>query len=365
MIYGYFRTHTQQQALALSFESNCDVCLITSQFWRLLQADDVLVIEDIFQLIKNPEELPNLLLAFYHQRIEFRCLNQPWLNLKQTTPVYLINDVITGINRLQRYRPNTRKHFHIDRSSQVKKTHVKPNFHYYFELERLNPNHNHYAVLPPILAEATLTICLDESGSLGFDQNRYFVLGGVVTYRLHTAIQRYAKLEEREKVHNRHGRNQELKSTHLSKHTREKFMDTLLADELLTPICVVVDKQNPEFQLGKKREYYNFLVKTLIQKACTYRLVPPHAHINLRIDQQSLPIESVNSLVEYLNSELRYDEKEQCSIDEITVDYLDSAKHADIRIADFIVGVVRANIEHEHREIKNSRLNQRLIRYYL
>ncbi|MGL5915963.1 MAG: hypothetical protein ACRCZG_06850, partial [Culicoidibacterales bacterium] len=91
----------------------------------------------------------------------------------------------------------------------------------------------------------------------------------------------------------------------------------------------------------------------------------PHAHINLRIDQQSLPIESVNSLVEYLNAELRYDEKERCNIQQISVEYLDSAKHIDIRIADLIVGVVRVNAEHEQREIHSPRLNHRLIHFYL
>lgn len=365
MIYGYFKTTNQERRIQMSLETGCESCLVTKQIWRVLLSYDTLICEDIFQLIQFTEEIPGLLLKFYHQKIDFRCLNQPWLSVKQTTPIYLINDVITGVNRLKRYKPRKKRQYRLIRESQVKHTHLQPNFHYEFALERLTPHHNPYAILPPILAENEITICLDESGSLGFDQSRYFVLGGFITNRLHTAMQRYSKLEVKEKHNQRHGRKQELKSTHMNKNVRTRFIETLLQDNVLTPICIIVDKADQNFNVGKKREYYNFLVKNIIQKLCEYRLIEPHSHIDLRIDEQSLPLESVNSLVEYLNAELRYDEKEHCQIQQIMVEYLDSAKNVDIRIADLIVGVVRANVEKEQRQVKSVRLNQRLILYYL
>ncbi|MGL5383116.1 MAG: DUF3800 domain-containing protein [Culicoidibacterales bacterium] len=365
MIYGYFQSKNDQQRLVMSLENNCDACLVTTQIWRILQSGDTLICEDVFQLIRQTEEIPALLLKCYHEQIELHCLNEPWLTIKQTTPVYLVNDIVTGMNRLNRFKRQKKRQYRLVRQSVVKRTRIKNNFHYQFLLERLTPKHNQYAIMPPVLAENEITICLDESGSLGIDLNQYFVLGGFVTNRLHRVISRYSKLEEQEKHVKRHNRHQELKSTHLSKNLRYRFIETMLQDDLVTPICLVVDKLDPEFHVGKKREYYNFLVKTIIQKACECLLIEPHAHINLRIDQQSLPLESVNSLVEYLNAELRYDEKEHCHVESITVDYLDSAKHVDIRFADLIVGIVRVNVEHEQREIHSPRLNHRLISYYL
>ncbi|MGL4952295.1 MAG: DUF3800 domain-containing protein [Culicoidibacterales bacterium] len=365
MIYGYFQSKHQHKRLTMSLENNCDACLLTTQIWRILQAGDTVVCEDIFQLIHQIEEIPSLLLQFYHQKIDFFCLNQSWLTVKQTTPIYLINDIITGVNRLNHYRPQKKRQYRLVRKSIVKHTQVHANFHYQFILERLTPTYNRYAMMAPVLAENEITICLDESGSLGIDQNRFFVLGGFITNRLHRIINRYSKLEEQEKFTKRHKRQQELKSTHLAKNVRYRFIETLLRDDLITPVCLLVDKADPKFNVAKKREYYNFLVKTLIQKICECQMIEPHAHINLRIDQQSLPIESVNSLVEYLNAELRYDEKERCNIQQISVEYLDSAKHIDIRIADLIVGVVRVNAEHEQREIHSPRLNHRLIHFYL
>ncbi|MGL5296149.1 MAG: DUF3800 domain-containing protein [Culicoidibacterales bacterium] len=363
MIYGYFRISTKKKRYLYSLELGCDACIITRDIWRVLQNGDTLIVDDIFELIHQIEELPSLLLRFYHRKIELRSIRQPWLSMKQTTPVYLINDVITGMNRLQRYQPTKQIHYKLQRINQAKYTHVSRNFRYYFRLNRLHKAHNPYGIVPPILAESELTVCLDESGSLGFDQNRYFVLGGFVTNRLHTAIHRYSQLETKQKRLRHHKR--ELKSIHLDKKTREQFMTKLLSDEMITPVCIIVDKESPTFQVGKKREYYNFLVKTLLQKLCECRLILPHAMVNIRIDQQSFPLGSTNSLVEYVNAELRYDEKEHCAFQEISVEYLDSQKQTEIRIADFIVGVVRSNIEHDSRSISHQRLNQRLLKYYV
>lgn len=177
-------------------------------------------------------------------------------------------------------------------------------------------------------------IVIDESGAMHQKENDYFIIAGFLTKQIYSIKSLHKKIEKeiREKYAYLKMYN-ELKGSFLKSYQKIEMLNKLLKVPTTVPIAIVVDKKH----VVKRKNHdenikYNYFLQTLLYFLLTnYSYLFLDEIIELILDNRNVSVGSLNSLEDYLNSELglKYDKK-------FKVHYRNSREHREVQMADLI-----------------------------
>ena len=132
----------------------------------------------------------------------------------------------------------------------------------------------------------------------------------------------------------------ELKGSALTGKLKQKFVQFFTETPNIFELFIIkVDNKLVDDNFYKNTaRAFNYLLKIAFQYYIHNDFIPANSYINLEIDERNQSTESKSSLEDYLDTQLRLDEK---LIEDVKVKYFDSANNNLIQIAD-----VFANLEY-------------------
>lgn len=180
-------------------------------------------------------------------------------------------------------------------------------------------------------------LVLDESGAMHLKDERYFVIAGYLTTDINKIKSCHRKIEKeiltikKIDLHN----HKELKSTNITPKQQATFINNLLSIDGVIGVSITIDKYQLDNFKASENLAYNYFVKNLINYLlnCNIVILNEAYDVVLLLDNRSIAVKNANDLETFLNLEfvysLAYDKN-------FIVKYLDSNKHREIQMADYI-----------------------------
>ena len=199
-------------------------------------------------------------------------------------------------------------------------------------------------------------IVLDESGAMHLKNERYFVIAGFITRKLHKVTSIHKRIEEIVKKRKNIPISQkiELKSSKINDGQQALFLNELYGLLDVIPVAIVIDKDNLSKFGASENVAYNFFVKNLLNYLfkCNIPILKAN-QIELRVDNRNTAVKSLKDLETFLQWEFELMDLE------VNVKYLDSKDNRDIQMADYV-----ANLVWKKYNCVNEDLSRRIPQYY-
>ena len=181
-----------------------------------------------------------------------------------------------------------------------------------------------------------LYLVLDESGNLHKNSDtRYFVIGGYLTNNTIKARNVFKKELKKYKQKNNIALSRELKGSSVNNLNKTIMLSSvykkMISNNIFIPVLIVIDKNNLKKQIEEVNILYNYFIKILLTRLINIGLINTTDILNVKLDNKTVKVGSINTLEEYLKGEFFFD-----GININKVSYLDSSKKEEIQLADFI-----------------------------
>lgn len=203
-----------------------------------------------------------------------------------------------------------------------------------------------------------MNLYIDESGSINLNNHKNFIISVIIptdTETLKKVYKRFVsknleRLRELDKNHNKMFREDgsflELKGSCFDRDMKIDFLDYFCRNNLFKVRYIVLDNDNLENRFTEnKARTFNYLMKIFLTNTIHKKIINDK-NLYLHIDERNIKTDSKFSLEDYLNQELLL---ESNIIDNVIVQYYDSAQSKLIQIAD-----VFANIKYSNYLTNNS-----------
>lgn len=200
-----------------------------------------------------------------------------------------------------------------------------------------------------------ISMYIDESGSIhptSQKLNRYFVVGIVIpkdskklkrVYKtfIRKNIDTLKKLDTEGKMFNQEGKFIELKGYSMDKPMKLNFINFFCQNDLLEVRYIILDNNLLDERFIKnKARTFNYLLKIFLINSIKRKYIQDK-EIFLQIDERNVKTDSKYSLEDYLNQELLLNDN---LIDNVQVQYFDSAQNCFIQIADVFSNLMYSNL---------------------
>lgn len=181
-------------------------------------------------------------------------------------------------------------------------------------------------------------IVIDESGAMHQKENNYFIIAGFITKQIYSIKSRHKKIERclRDK-YKFLSKYKELKGSNLKPKLKIEMLNTLLDVPTTIPIAIIIDKKHTLKRLNHNENIkYNYFLQILLRFIISnYPRLFIYERIELILDNRNVSVGSLNSLEDYLNSELGL------FFNKIfKVHYRNSCEHREVQMADLISNVL-------------------------
>jgi hypothetical protein len=192
----------------------------------------------------------------------------------------------------------------------------------------------------------TRTLIFDESGNLGVG-GRYFVISCIDTKNpkeLHNIMKKKIKIaKDIFPQVTRDG--YEIKGSNAYPSIKHHILESV-ASKNLTISYIVADKKHVDPKLlNDKNLLYNFLLKILIDEVITSNC--RNRKINLRLDNKTVKVQSINSFSDYISIHLNYQRMLNLDLD---IEYIDSKARDGyiIQAADYVANAIYSYYEYKN-----------------
>lgn len=200
-----------------------------------------------------------------------------------------------------------------------------------------------------------MNIYMDESGSVhpvARTLNRFFIIGMVMpenekrlrkVYKIFIRknFEKLKKLDKENRMFDKNGKFSELKGSCFDREMKLEFMRFFCQENLLKVGYIILDNNKLQTKfISNKARTFNYLLKLFFTNAAQKGYIKDK-RLFLQIDERNVRTDSRFSLEDYLNQEMVLNFG---CIENVKVQYFDSAQNQIIQIADVFSNIMYSNM---------------------